>query len=371
MGEPDSNDLPEVDARADRPGDTLAQPDRPADADSSEDGEIPDLVTEERLSDSDADGLVDGDAVIDAEADCARQPHPVAPDLSSARINGQRMLYSSSASERGVLFFFHGNGGSADIWVDRAEHVLLTNMAIERGLLVAALDSVGTGWDKRCCGAAQSCCSDDLCCSDEGADIQNVRDAIRYLVSEGLIVEDASIYALGYSNGGGFTGRLTQGVDLTAAATVNSSSSPNIINRAESPPMFFQGASQDPIVSADLALGNYEAFSERGVRTAFRLNTPAPLTPGRFSRIQGIDCDESIRLVTWLTDEELVAEDGTLLANAGTIIDRMEAAPFWTNNGFDRHTKNIKLQIQELDAQHALSSEWAVDIFDFLLWAAE
>jgi hypothetical protein len=36
-----------------------------------------------------------------------------------------------------------------------------------------------------------------------------------------------------------------------------------------------------------------------------------------------------------------------------------------------RSVQNITLQLRELDAQHALSSEWASDILDFLLWEGE
>jgi dienelactone hydrolase len=292
----------------------------------------------------------------------------MAPELREVRINGQRMLYSPAASEAGILFLFHGNGGSPSIWVDRTEHVIATLAAMERGLLVIALKSVGMGWDKRCCDGDDRCCDEGVCCTDEVADIGNVQDAIAHMVGEGLVAEGAPVYALGYSNGGGFTGRLTQGVNLVAAATVNSGSSSGIIRETDDvPPMFFQGAAQDPTVDPERPRRNHASFVERGLRTELRINAPAPLTPGRLSRIEGISCELSINLYEGLQRAGLIGEDGSLSSTPSAIIERMEATAAWRENGLDAHSRDITLQFRELDAQHAFSSEWIDDIMDFLL----
>lgn len=315
---------------------------------------------------------IEDEAPDDPQADCARQPLAVAPTLNEVRINGQRMLHSTAPSEVGVLFLFHGNGGGPDVWVARTEHVIVTLEALERGLLVAALKSVDTGWGKQCCEGQDRCCERGACCTDEVADIDNVRAALAHLIDASLVTADAPVYALGYSNGGGFTGRLTQGLALRAAATVNSGSGGAIIRNTDAvPPIFFQGAQQDPIVDPDAAVRNHQSFETRGLRTALRINGPAPLTPGRFSRIDGIDCETSINIFEGLRRAELIDAAGNLQATPNEIVEAMEATAFWRNNGLDVHAPNITLQLRELDAQHAFSSAFSGDLFDFLLADAE
>ena len=302
------------------------------------------------------------------EADCMGQPQPIAPALQETRINGQRMLYSDTPTETGILFLFHGNGGSPDIWLTQTEHVLITLAALERGFLVIALKSIDMGWSKVCCNGEDRCCEEGVCCTDQNDDIDNVRQAIAHVVDAGLANEQTALYAVGYSNGGGFTGRLTQGLELVAAATVNSGSSGSIIRNTDAlPPMFFQGARADPIVRPEAAITNHASFVERGVRTALRINEPAPLTPGRLSRIDGISCEQSITLYDGMMRAGLIDADGFLTGSVEDTMGRIEANPYWQSNGLDAHSRNVTLQFRELKAEHPLSGEWADDIMAFML----
>ena len=44
---------------------------------------------------------------LDPQADCMQQPSGVPPTLSEGQINDQRIIYSDTPTERGILFLFH------------------------------------------------------------------------------------------------------------------------------------------------------------------------------------------------------------------------------------------------------------------------
>jgi len=319
----------------------------------------------------DSQVVVTPDAVpmpLTPEEDCQQQPHPVAPVLRETQINDKRMLYSDRPAQNGVLFIFHGNGGSPSIWIEQTEHIIITLAALERGLLVIALKSTDAGWNKSCCQGEDACCEGAVCCPDENGDIDNTHAALAHVIEAGLATHETPLFALGYSNGGGFTGRLTQGMNLVAAATVNSGSSGRIImNTDDVPPMYFQGASADPIVRSEVPSRVHASFVERGVRTALRINEPAALTPGRLSRIDGVSCEHSITLFEGLRSAALIDDDGMLTGTVDATMEALEANRYWREEGLEPHARNVTLQLRELAAQHPLSSEWVTDIMDFLL----
>ena len=85
------------------------------------------------------------------------------------------------------------------------------------------------------------------------------------------------------------------------------------------------------------------------------------------SRIDGINCEQSITLYDGMMQVGLIDADGFLTGSVEDTMSRIEANPYWQSNGLDAHTRNVTLQFRELKAEHPLSGEWADDIMAFML----
>jgi hypothetical protein len=99
-----------------------------------------------------------------------------------------------------------------------------------------------------------------------------------------------------------------------------------------------------------------------------RVNEPAPVTPGVFTRIPGIDCAEAMRIHRYLEDQALVDNDNMLT------IDPKENTSWYGALPESQRTRDGRQPYQDiligLYAGHApssASSEAVLELFDSTL----
>ena len=317
----------------------------------------------------DGDGSLDaaghGDATasspsIDWNAPCESQPLATPPQVDMAQVNGSDFLYAAPDAPWGLLTIHHGGGGSMNNILERPEMILLANDALDAGLAIAALDSAAHLTAPP--GEKPKWNDDD---SADNPDLINTQAMVARLSDPddlGQVPPAAPIFVFGVSNGGTFVSRLVQHMDVSAVVVFISHA--QIFHRDDvlTPPLFLMAAEQDGVVGSEsmTALSEKVAAMDDGV-VAFHLNTPDALTPGRFTRISGVDCALSKDIGKALDDGGYLDETGRLYTSPAES-DWKSVMP----DGAAPHVFGIGDELMELYADHMVSNEFDDALFEFL-----
>ncbi len=184
----------------------------------------------------------------------------------------------------GVITLHHGSGGSGANFFNRPEYRSFCEDAAARGYGLVALDSldrVNKQWDPTVAAS--------------NVDIQNVQAALTLLISRGLMTASTPRFALGMSNGGGFTSKIAYFLGYAAADSYCAQASNGNISNV---PIMWNMAMNDgnemvgPVGNSQ-ALVNFGNMAARGVPASVAQNAPAPVYPNRFARIPGLTTADS------------------------------------------------------------------------------
>ncbi|MEO6392208.1 MAG: hypothetical protein ABIP75_10180 [Pyrinomonadaceae bacterium] len=200
-------------------------------------------------------------------------------------LNGIQMGYYFPASPVGVIFHFHGQGGSANLLFNNSERRIFANEAVAEGYAVVALDSadrVSRDWST----------SNDLATSP---DIQNVQAAINLFIMRGLITGSTPLFAHGFSKGAGFSPRVARALNFRATSMNLLAGTPDIINLTTIPTIWCIAQNDGTIGASGVqqSFTNYQSLLVRSIPSAYYRVLPSPVYPERFWRIPGLTANDS------------------------------------------------------------------------------
>lgn len=195
-------------------------------------------------------------------------------------IEGRQVYLHVPPDPVGLVFFFHGAGGSAAGWIgaQNGERWLLLRDAAARGYAVAVTES----------GDRQGRQWSPLDPPADNPDIQHLARLQAALLSSGQLPAGRPTFGVGMSNGGGFVSRAAdalgwQGAAVYAAACHARNAETTTV------PLVWLLAENDRRVSNQDAYGCHQRLAERGIHTALHVNPPSPVYPERFWRLPGVD----------------------------------------------------------------------------------
>lgn len=205
---------------------------------------------------------------------------------TTAVINGSEYRYYFPPNIRGVVFRFHGSGGSASTFFSRVEDRNSANNFVAAGFAVVALDSknrIDKQWD-------------NTNNPPNNLDIINVQGLINLFIAQGMMTAATPVFSTGMSNGGAFSPRVAYALQFTAAAIycvrggtyINITNVPTIWNVAQND----SNEQVGPSGNAD-SYTLYRILLGRGIRAEHNVHLPSPLYPQRFARIPGISLADS------------------------------------------------------------------------------
>ncbi len=142
-------------------------------------------------------------AKLNANLTATYKPAPVWSPVYET-INGSAIGYYFPASPVGVVFHFHGTGGSATGLFSNSEQRVFANEAVAEGYAVVSLssvDRVNRQWNP----------NPQI---ENNPDMQNVQAAINSFVSRGLMTTSTPVFATGISNGGAFAPRVSRALNF-------------------------------------------------------------------------------------------------------------------------------------------------------------
>ncbi len=227
--------------------------------------------------------------------------------------NAIKLLYYFPPNPVGVIFRFHGSGGSADSLFAKVEDFTFARDAVAAGYAIVALDStdrVNKQWDAA--GTAAN------------VDVVNVQAAIDYFIGLGLMTANTPKFSTGMSNGGGFAPKPAYFLGFRACGIFCSSGQPAQIFTVTTVPTIWSLARNDdlydhttflPNATANLASLNAQRPSVTG---EIRENLPSPVYPRRFLRIPGLTAANSQTIYDSLRTGGFFDAQDFLLADPAT-----------------------------------------------------
>lgn len=126
---------------------------------------------------------------------------------------------------RGVIFHFHGAGGSAVGLFNNSEQRIFANEAVANGYAVVSLsnvDRVNRQWNPNPF-------------IESNPDMQNVQAAVNSFVARGLMTAATPVFATGISNGGAFAPRVSRTLNFRGTAIFIASGTINVMTQTTVP----------------------------------------------------------------------------------------------------------------------------------------
>jgi len=229
-----------------------------------------------------------------------------------------RYYFPQSLPARGVVFRFHGSGGSAIGVTTGSDDEKLNRDLVADGYALVALDSndrVNRQWENLTAAVG------------DNADTQNVLTAIRMLMTLGLVDAATRYFSVGHSNGGAFAPLVAYQLGWRACYVSCARGNQPQLQQVTTVPTIWTIAQNDSTVGADGnagAISNFQLLSGRGVAAQFVTFVPSSVYASRFTQISGISAADSQAIYQSLkngalldtSDFQLAPPDDTVLARS-------------------------------------------------------
>lgn len=276
---------------------------------------------------------------------------PTQPASVVGFINGSRFERRIPANPRGLVFSFHGSGGSGDLPFRKPEAMVATRLMWSRGFGVIGLDSsnrVERQWNP---AFALS-----------NPDVVNVQALIEQLRAEGVIGAQTPIFCEGTSNGGGFCSRVSALLGMRGQSLMIASGIEAVLAQSMVPTIWTLGAN-DPTLAPgylDQARRSAANLDGRGVAWELHVVDSNPVYPERFARIPGVDLDSSRALHVSLRAAGILDADNLVVRDPrGDALDGLIPSALANQRG------NIIAQLETARGAHEYFSDHAHRIVHF------
>ncbi len=275
--------------------------------------------------------------------------------LPSSNPGAVHLIYFVPPASIGMIFRFHGSGGSAVSFFSKVEDSSFARDAVASGFAVAALDSLDRV-NKQWSGDA----------TNANTDVLSVQGAIAYLKAQGLIGDATPLFGIGMSNGGGFAPKAAYYLGFRASANVCSSGSPAQLFNLTSVPNIWSLAQADDQVTHPTFLPDAQShvmvLQNRGIANELRENPPSPVYPMRFARIAGITLSDSQAIFQSLDSGGFLDANHFLQASPDTNATALTAA---LPAAYSPFAKDILEQLNCCYSEHQFFSDFSNRILAF------
>lgn len=267
-------------------------------------------------------------------------------------LNGIQIGYHFPTSHVGVIFHFHGQGGSANLLFNNLERRIFANEAVAEGYAVVAIDSadrVNRDWST----------SNDLATSP---DIQNVQAAIDLFISRGWMTASTPKFAHGFSKGAGFSPRVARALNFRATSMNLLAGTPDIINITTIPIIWAIAINDGTIMPGGVqqSRNNYQNLLNRGVPSQYHLAVPTPVYPERFWRITGLSAADSQTIHASLKQSGFIDGRDLLRSDPDTSGWESSIPPQYSS-----FVNSIRDQLRICYTEHTFFSDYNRRVLDF------
>ena len=244
--------------------------------------------------------------------------------------NLKNVYYYFPKNLKGIIYFFHGTGGSASGWIDKVETRSIVNAAIADtfGILITEAEEITLNIDLNGDGKLRwlTLPLD----TTNGIDYLNIKILTDTFINRGYFSHSVPKYSIGMSNGGAFSGGISYIYKYKAGISYCASSVHPIFILRNNPFAFRMAKYDDnPEVGS---LGNYQAWQNdsilesSGICHDYQLHDRQPLYPQRFARIPSISLLTSQLIFNELLLNNQIDTDYYAI-HADTILSNFQSNP--------------------------------------------
>jgi hypothetical protein len=226
--------------------------------------------------------------------------------IGPENVGTTQMRYYFPPNPVGVVFHFHGSGGSMNGLFNASEQILLGRELVGAGYAVVALssfDRVNAQWNTSV--------------PPNNPDIANVQTAITGFIGRGLMTSQTPVFASGISNGGAFAPRISLFLGFRATAIYIATSNATIMQNTSSATIWNIMQNDSTLAPGSLAeaFNNSQILRSRGIRAEYNVLRPSPVFPERFRRITGVSAADSISIYNALKNNGFLDRLDFLIQN--------------------------------------------------------
>jgi hypothetical protein len=232
---------------------------------------------------------------------------------------------------RGVIFCFHGTGGSATNWTTLFEYKQFLNDAVADSFAFIITESEETTKQADLNANGKTNQWNYLPYDSTNVDFANIKILIDTFTQRGKINAATPLYSVGMSNGGAFSSTIATFYKWDAAVSYCASATQLLASVTTVPIQWCMAVHDEhpqvgPQGNAE-ALSNHNTLLSRGICSNYFAHDRSPVYPERFMRIGSITSTKSANLFAELQSHNLLDANNYLLYPSDTIAQRILAAP--------------------------------------------
>jgi len=245
--------------------------------------------------------------------------------------NLKDVYYYFPAQYKGVIYFSHGSGGDADNWIDVIENRQMVKDAIADTFAAIITEAEEITLNTDLDGDGKMRWSTFPLDSVANIDMANLKAITDTLIKRGVMTRATPRFAVGMSNGGGFSASLAETFKFKAAVSYCHPTSVSLAPIATVPlqwcmAKYDQHESVGPAGNAQ-ALANHQTLLSRGIPTRHFLFDHSPVYPERFLRVTGISAATSTVLFNGLKNFGALDAKNYMRFNADSLVSLLRANP--------------------------------------------
>lgn len=234
--------------------------------------------------------------------------------------NGTEVYYYLPSNYKGIVFIFHGRGGSSVNWVseNRTETFNFMNRIVLREYGFIAFESIDRDEEAQWDGNT---------ILENNTDIQNINYILLNFTNRGLIRSNCPLFGLGMSNGGGFISRASIFFNFSAQA-IFCAGGISFLMQNYLIPTYWNLAVNDHFPNINpKGWNNYLYYISNGAFAELYMNQPTPVHPKQFSYINDISYENSSEIYDAFREAQIFDEFGYIYPNITSTDPLYEAIP--------------------------------------------
>jgi hypothetical protein len=291
-------------------------------------------------------------------------------------VNNLKNVYSCFPDGmKGVIYIFHGTGGSAEGSISKTENRSFVDAAIADsfGVLITEAEEITLNTDLNGDGRLRwSVFPLDSVFNTDYANLKIITDTF---INRGAFTNGTPRFAFGMSNGGSYSSTTSYLFSFNAGISYCASGSDTIFALTTTP-FAFRMALYDDNAEVGPA-GNYEAWQHdstlqaRGVCHHYLIHDRRPIYPERFARINGVSVSLSQNIFNELVLNGQIDSDNFALTSSiilSNIVANPGSYPIILALPVSIH-QEVLGQVSAANAEHNFYSDWnneSLQFFNYL-----
>jgi len=292
-------------------------------------------------------------------------------ELMQGLNNPFNVYYYFPPNPIGIVYLFHGTGGSAKNFIYGVENRSFTNAAIARGYAVVSMDAEEVTLNQDIDGDGGRRFMTYPIDTINNVDYRNIKKITVEFINRGWITASTPRFSIGMSAGAVFSAATSAiwnftGVGYCAKAQ-NTGFEVRLSPFAFRLSRYDDNASYNYPIGLQQAMANAAELESRGICNDLYENDRQPIYPERFARAPGISLANSIAIYNELVANNQIDANGYALNSEviqNNILANQAAYPTIVNL-YNQGITNWYTQLGASNAEHSFYSDYNAATLDF------